>query len=178
MKQLINQPSKAPRIHLQDLNVPLAYLQSLPGEWSGTGQVGNISTGSPFMDKGKQSAFLKRCSCKRAGKLLKLSRNQLRLLTGQMQTGIWNGLACSLWLCQALVVLRLTHLDLHFVKPGDFADISISKVLQYFKVQGWRMHELTGCTKDWKQSRYKSHCSAHPNALYSNLHKLTVQWKS
>jgi len=90
-----------------------------------------------------------------------------------MQTGIWNGLACSLWLCQALAVLKLRHLGHHFMKPGDFADITISKVLQFFKVQGWWMHELRVCTKDWKRSRYKGHCSTHPNALYSNLHKLT-----
>jgi len=34
----------------------------------------------------------------------------------------------------ALVVLRFRHLYLFFLKLGDFADISISKVLQF--VQG------------------------------------------
>jgi hypothetical protein len=37
---------------------------------------------------------------------------------------------------QALAVLRLRHLGHHFAKPGDIADISISKVLQFFKLQG------------------------------------------
>jgi hypothetical protein len=40
------------------------------------------------------------------------------------------------------------------LKPGDLADIAISKVLQFFKEQGWWMHKLRVCTKDWKRSRY------------------------
>ena len=31
------------------------------------------------------------------------------------------------------MILRLRHLGLHFVKPGDFADISISKVVQFLQ---------------------------------------------
>ena len=33
--------------------------------------------------------------------------------------------------CEALAVSRLRHLGHHFLKPGDFADISVSKVLHF-----------------------------------------------
>jgi hypothetical protein len=36
--------------------------------------------------------------------------------------------------CEALVVLISRHLGHHFLKPGDFADISVTKVLHF--VQG------------------------------------------
>jgi hypothetical protein len=39
-------------------------------------------------------------------------------------------------LCQALEVLILRQLAHHFMKPGDFADVTISKILQFLKVHG------------------------------------------
>jgi len=46
----------APHIFSNDLNLHLVHLQSLPGRFSGTGQVGNTrNIGSPYtyMDKGR-----------------------------------------------------------------------------------------------------------------------------
>ena len=46
-----------------------------------TGYTGNMrSTGSPCVSEGKLRALLKKTSAKRAGKLLNLSRNQLRII--------------------------------------------------------------------------------------------------
>jgi hypothetical protein len=54
MIQLINKPEKAPHIFSNDLSMHLVHLQSLPGRFSGTGQVGNTrNIGSPYMDKGR-----------------------------------------------------------------------------------------------------------------------------
>jgi hypothetical protein len=36
--------------------------------------------------------------------------------------------------CDALATLRFRHLGCHFMKPGDFEDISVSKILHF--VQG------------------------------------------
>jgi hypothetical protein len=36
--------------------------------------------------------------------------------------------------CDALATLRFRHLGHHFTKPGDFEDISVSKILHF--VQG------------------------------------------
>jgi len=97
--------------------------------------------------------FLKRHYGKTAGELLNLSKNQLRLLTGHnhfKEHLLTMGLVDSTGLdrckqafemalqvlCQALTVLRLRQPGHHFVKSGDFADISISKVLHFFKMQG------------------------------------------
>jgi hypothetical protein len=50
---------------------------------SGSGRPGNTrSTGSPYVNKGRQRAFLKKPSAKKTGELLNLSRNQLRTMTG------------------------------------------------------------------------------------------------
>jgi hypothetical protein len=46
----------------------------------------------------------------------------------QMQIGTWASLTCSLGLW-GTAVLRFRHLDHLLLKPGDYADISISKVL-------------------------------------------------
>jgi hypothetical protein len=40
------------------------------------------SIGSPYVDKDRLRAFLKKTLCKKAGELLNLSRNQLRIMTG------------------------------------------------------------------------------------------------
>jgi hypothetical protein len=36
--------------------------------------------------------------------------------------------------CEALATLRFRHLGRHFMKPGDFEDISVSKIKHF--VQG------------------------------------------
>jgi hypothetical protein len=38
--------------------------------------------------------------------------------------------------CETLATLRFRHLGRHFMKPGDFADISVSKVLQFVQSAG------------------------------------------
>jgi hypothetical protein len=44
-----------------------------------------------------------------------------------------SGIPCD---CKAQEVLRLGHLGHHFLKPGDFTDISISKVLNFVQNVG------------------------------------------
>jgi hypothetical protein len=41
-----------------------------------------------------------------------------------------------LWDCEALAVLGFSHVDHHFLKPGDFADISVSMVLHFVQSEG------------------------------------------
>ena len=36
--------------------------------------------------------------------------------------------------CETLATLRFRHLGHHFMKPGDFEDVSVSKILHF--VQG------------------------------------------
>jgi hypothetical protein len=38
--------------------------------------------------------------------------------------------------CEVLAVLRFRHLGHHFLKPADFAGISISKVLHFIQTAG------------------------------------------
>jgi hypothetical protein len=101
------------------------------------------------MEEGRLRAFLKDAPAKRAGDLLNLSRNQLRiimgLLTGQchlkghlLKVRLVDSSGCDRCKqasemasrvfcdCEALVVLRFRHLGHPFLKPGDSADISIS----------------------------------------------------
>ena len=98
--------------------------------------------------------FLKKPSAKKAGKLLNLSRNQLRiftrLVTGHCQLkghlGLVNIPKCDRCMqvsettsnvhcdCQALDTLRSRHLGHHFMKPADFENISVSRILHF--VQG------------------------------------------
>jgi hypothetical protein len=35
--------------------------------------------------------------------------------------------------CYALTTIRFRHLVCHFMKPGDFEDISVSKILHFVK---------------------------------------------
>jgi len=39
----------------------------------------------------------------------------------------------------ALAVLRFRHLDHHFLKPGDFGSVSVSKVLHFVLSVGCQM---------------------------------------
>ena len=98
--------------------------------------------------------FLKNPSAKKVGKLLNLSRNQLRIFRG-LVTGhchLKGHLALvNIPKChrckqvseitssvhfdsQTLVTLRSRHLGHYFMKPADFEDISVSRILQF--VQG------------------------------------------
>jgi hypothetical protein len=37
---------------------------------------------------------------------------------------------------EALATLRFRHLDYHYMKPGDFEDISVSKIPHFFQRAG------------------------------------------
>jgi hypothetical protein len=101
--------------------------------------------------------FLKTSSAKKAVELLKLSRNQLKIMTGLLtgychlkghllKLGLLNSPECDKrkQACEmasqvpcgsgALVTLRFRHLGCHFMKPGDFEDVSVGKILHV--VQG------------------------------------------
>jgi hypothetical protein len=101
--------------------------------------------------------FLKKTSARKAGELFNLSRNQLRIMTGLLtghchlkghlfKLGLLNSPDCNrckqasemashvLCDCEALATLRFRHLGHHFMKPGDFEDISVSKIPHF--VQG------------------------------------------
>jgi len=103
--------------------------------------------------------FLKKTLCKRRWGITQLSRNQLRiltvLLTGHLlfkghlsKMGLVNSPECDrckqvsetashiLSDSEAMATLRFRHLDLHFMKPGAFEDISVSKILQFFSKCG------------------------------------------
>jgi hypothetical protein len=103
--------------------------------------------------------FRKRPSAKRARELLNLSRNQRRIMTGLLKghchlegyllkMGLVDSPRCDrckqafetashvLCDCEALAVLRFRHLGHRFSKLGDFADISISKVLHFVQSAG------------------------------------------
>jgi hypothetical protein len=38
--------------------------------------------------------------------------------------------------CEVLADLRFWHLGQHFVKPGDFEDISVGRILHYIQSAG------------------------------------------
>jgi hypothetical protein len=103
--------------------------------------------------------FLKRLSAKRDGELLSLSRNQLRILTGLFTghchlkghlfiLGLVDSPKCDrckqaserashdLCNCEALAALRFRYLGHYFVKPGDFKDISVSRLLHFVQSAG------------------------------------------
>jgi hypothetical protein len=109
------------------------------------------------VDKSRLRTFLKKPSARKAGELLNLSRNQLRIMTGLLtghchlkghifKPGLVNSPKCnrckqasetaSHVVCarEALATLRFRHLGCYFMKPGDFEDISVSKILHF--VQG------------------------------------------
>jgi len=104
---------------------------------------------SPYVGKGKLRSFL-RNPLQKPGELLNLSRNQLRILTGPL-TGhfcLKGGLFCDrckqasemvsdvLCDCESLATLRYRNLGCNFVKPSDFEDISVSKILHFAQGAG------------------------------------------
>jgi hypothetical protein len=61
--------------------------------WNGRAE--NLrSIGRPYVDRGWLTAFFKKCSVQKAGQLLSLSRNQLRIMTGLL-TGHCTGVLIS-----------------------------------------------------------------------------------
>lgn len=125
---------------------------------AGTGRTGNTrNAGSSYVHKGGVKAFLKNPLQKKAEELLSLSRNQLRimtrLLTGHchlkghlFQQRLVTSPRCDRCMqasetasqvlcdCKALATLRFRHLGCHFMKSGDYEDISVSRILHL--VQG------------------------------------------
>jgi len=105
--------------------------------------------------KGKQRVLFKIPSLKRAGELLNLGRQQVKILTGLL-TGHrhlkghlfklgkqWQIVPCVLdasrhlkqshtfFVTVALATLRFRHLGCHFLKPCNFQDSSASKILHF-----------------------------------------------
>jgi hypothetical protein len=108
----------------------------------------------PFFHK---KEHLRKPSASKAGELLSLNRNQLRIMTGLLRghchlkgdlfkLALVNSPECDRWkqvtemasyvLCdpETLAAKRFRHLGRYFTKPIDFEDISISRTLHF--VQG------------------------------------------
>ena len=117
------------------------------------------------MDKGRPRGFVEKTPARKAGELLGLNRIQLRLVIGLItghgnlkHTYIhwgWSAVPgvtgssrhlkrLSHVLCEraALTTVRFRHLGRLSKKPGDFEDISVSRIM-HFVEGGYK-----GCTKD------------------------------
>ena len=78
--------------------------------------------------------------------------------------------------CKALATLRYRHLGFHLMKPGDFEDISVSKMLHF--VQGAEL------LNEWPAELHKisitveTHGSlgAHPSVLYWGCWRINNDW--
>jgi len=77
--------------------------------------------------------------------------------------------ASHLYDCEPLAVLGFRRVAHHFMKPRDFADFSISKVMHFVQSAGLLSANAKGCTKDQELSRNKGECGARPDVLYSTL---------
>jgi len=77
-----------------------------------------------------------------------------------------HGFICPLC-CDALTTLQFRHLGHHFLKPGDFADISVSKTLYLLQNIGQLNYRAKECTKGQKWSCKKG--NTVPYQMYSNL---------
>jgi hypothetical protein len=114
----------------------------------------HVKYGQSICGQRQAKGFLKRPSAKRAAELLSLNINQLRILTGLLtghchlkvhlfKLGLVNSPECDrckqasetashvLCDCKALAALRFRYLGCHFTKPGDFKDISVSRILHF-----------------------------------------------
>jgi ribonuclease HI len=103
--------------------------------------------------------FLKKPSARKAAELPNLSRNQLRIMTGLLtghrnfkghlfKPGLINSPECQrckqasetashvLCDCEALATLRFRHLGHNFMKPDDFEDISVTRILHFVQHAG------------------------------------------
>ena len=111
------------------------------------------------MDKTQAKDLLKRPSAKGAEELLSLSQNQLRILSwllaghchinGHLLTlGLVDNPSCGrcklefetalrvLYVCEALAALRFRHMGQNFMKPGDFDDFPVSRILHCVQSAG------------------------------------------
>jgi hypothetical protein len=98
-------------------------------------------------------------SAKRARELLKLDKNQLRLVVGLLtghchlkghlfKLGLSDSPTCDrcreedetathvLWKCEALAHQRLRHLGQYFMEPSDYFDAPMYKVLHFIRSAG------------------------------------------
>jgi hypothetical protein len=103
--------------------------------------------------------FFKRPSARRAGELISLNRNQLRILTGLFtghyhlkehlfKLGLADSSECDRWKqasetashvlgdCGALAAIRFRYLGYYFMKLGDFKDISVNRLLHFVQSAG------------------------------------------
>jgi hypothetical protein len=103
--------------------------------------------------------FLQGPSVRRTKELLKLNRNQLRLVTGLLtghchleghvfKMGLTKSPICERCLekdesathilcdCEAIAYLGFRHLGHYFMEPGDYKDTPISKILHFFRSVG------------------------------------------
>jgi len=71
--------------------------------------------------------------------------------------------------CKTLVELRFGHLVCHLLKPGDFVNTSVRKVLHCLQSVGAAECFSKELCKRSEMDKIKGHCSAHPNGLYSSL---------
>jgi len=67
--------------------------------------------------------------------------------------------------CEAMATLWFRHLGQHFMKPGDFEDISISRILHLVQWAGPVKAWAQGHTKDWYRSNCTGHCTVHTSLL-------------
>ena len=134
--------------------------------------------------------FLKRPSAKSASELFNWSQNQLRILMGpltghhhlnehifrlqllgnprcgrcQQAYATASHVLCD---CEALATIRFRHLGQHFVKPGDFHDISNYMILHFVQSVGCWMQE--GYTKKIDNIWSALFTTMPPNVFYSTL---------
>jgi hypothetical protein len=85
-----------------------------------------------------------------------------------MQTGIWNGLTCFLWLW-GTGGIKIWAPVCHLLKTGDFVNTSVRNVLHCLQSVGAAECFSKGLCKRSEMDEVKGHCSAHPNGLYSSL---------
>jgi len=72
--------------------------------------------------------------------------------------------------CEALVTLRFRHLGHHFMKPNDFDDISVSKILHCVQDVGL----LNGCANRLHKISIPDKCVGHSSACPSVFYSILV----
>jgi hypothetical protein len=134
--------------------------------------------------------FLDKPSTKRTTELLKVSRVQIRQVTGLL-TGhcLLRGHIFKLWKvnnpicrrcylqtetashvlceCEALAETRFRYLGRHFLKPGNYHEISLSRTVLCCRYGATGGLEERGGTKDQQQLHCKGCLSAHPIYIHT-----------
>jgi len=67
------------------------------------------------------------------------------------------------------MVLLFRHLGCHFLKPGEFANISISNILQFVESEGLLKVYATDSTKNKKTAEVEGLLPCPPNVFFSTL---------